>query len=404
MQNETKNSLFDALTQPFKSAVDTLSGAENPQQKQPLEMAPLDITGEIRTPKVENKVESTMPEPQISPVDSLLTNLSNARDMVSEAGQDMGANVNQAVEKVKGITDTYPNFWAGAAPLLMGAVLGDVATGAKVGSENLYAIDKRDSENQILQRKAAQKAKEGSVKPLTTSNTMIMEGIDGSPIVKRVEDSIGGTPFGADKFYLNQKKQLAEFNDRIKNKSGIDFNTEQKLRKEYSLDPITKASKDISMSFNKIQDIATAPQNGANDISLIFQYMKMLDPASTVREGEQATAKNSGSIPDSVGLAYNRLLKGDDKILPSAVRTNFFKEARRIYEGQKRVQSQVDERYGSLASQYNLEPKRVSGIGANIKVNKNIGQDQSYNLVEQNGWIYLKSPDGEYEPLRQVGK
>ena len=37
--------------------------------------------------------------------------------------------------------------------------------------------------------------------------------------------------------------------------------------------------------------------DAAGDMALIFSYMKMLDPNSTVREGEYATAQDAGSIP-----------------------------------------------------------------------------------------------------------
>ena len=45
-------------------------------------------------------------------------------------------------------------------------------------------------------------------------------------------------------------------------------------------------------------------------ISLIFGFMKMLDPGSVVREGEFATAQNAASIPDRIRNAYNRALEG----------------------------------------------------------------------------------------------
>lgn len=47
------------------------------------------------------------------------------------------------------------------------------------------------------------------------------------------------------------------------------------------------------------------------DIALIFQFMKSIDPASTVREGEFATAQNTGGLPDRIFNQYNRILEGD---------------------------------------------------------------------------------------------
>ena len=49
---------------------------------------------------------------------------------------------------------------------------------------------------------------------------------------------------------------------------------------------------------------------GQGDVALIFEFMKMLDPTSTVREGEFATAKDTGGLPDSIVNTYNQLLSG----------------------------------------------------------------------------------------------
>src|SRR5690606_34926922 len=58
--------------------------------------------------------------------------------------------------------------------------------------------------------------------------------------------------------------------------------------------------------------IRASAQNAtaAGDLALIFNYMKLLDPTSVVREGEFATAQNSGSVPNRVIALYNNLLNG----------------------------------------------------------------------------------------------
>ena len=58
--------------------------------------------------------------------------------------------------------------------------------------------------------------------------------------------------------------------------------------------------------------------------------MKMLDPNSVVREGEYATAQNSGSIPQRVVNAYNNAIRGTK--LDASQRANFLKQARVIYD------------------------------------------------------------------------
>ena len=46
------------------------------------------------------------------------------------------------------------------------------------------------------------------------------------------------------------------------------------------------------------------------DMALIFNYMKVLDPGSTVREGEFANAQNTAGIPDKVRNLRDQLLAG----------------------------------------------------------------------------------------------
>jgi len=50
--------------------------------------------------------------------------------------------------------------------------------------------------------------------------------------------------------------------------------------------------------------------NAVGDIGLIFNFMKSIDPTSTVREGEFATAAQTGGIADTVRNTYNKLLEG----------------------------------------------------------------------------------------------
>lgn len=51
-------------------------------------------------------------------------------------------------------------------------------------------------------------------------------------------------------------------------------------------------------------------KTAAGDLSLIFAYMKILDPNSTVREGEFANAQNAGGVDDKIRNLYNKVMKG----------------------------------------------------------------------------------------------
>lgn len=125
------------------------------------------------------------------------------------------------------------------------------------------------------------------------------------------------------------------------------------LRKERSGLPTTKATQDVVGAYSKILKTANNP-TAAGDMSLIYNYMKMLDPGSTVREGEFANAAQAGSIPSKIVAAYNKSLEGtrlDDKM-----RADFLGQARNLYDSQKKNQQIVDDQYRALAKKAGQDP------------------------------------------------
>ena len=115
------------------------------------------------------------------------------------------------------------------------------------------------------------------------------------------------------------------------------------LRKEFDAQADVKAFNDVATSYDIISRVASAPPTAQNDLSLIFAYMKMLDPGSVVREGEFANAQNSAGVPEQVVNAYNKALNGQR--LNANQRQQFVNTARSIYTSRK-------DRYSQLVSQY----------------------------------------------------
>ena len=119
-----------------------------------------------------------------------------------------------------------------------------------------------------------------------------------------------------------------------------------KLRRERSTLPTTKDTQKVSASFNRVRKAAENP-SPAGDLALIFNYMKMLDPGSTVREGEFANAQNSGSVPTQIMAQYNKVLKGER--LTGGQRTDFLNQAQGQYSAQTALQKKVDEKFRQIA-------------------------------------------------------
>ena len=137
------------------------------------------------------------------------------------------------------------------------------------------------------------------------------------------------------------------------------FSNEQKLRLEFLNQ--SKNFIDVRDSFARLQAVSADP-SPAGDISMIFSYMKMLDPVSVVREGEQATAQNAAGVPDRIRNWYNKILTGE-KLSPDQ-RADFVRQGQKLYDqafGQTKQNVKI---YKEIAQKSGLNPElAVPDIG-----------------------------------------
>jgi hypothetical protein len=104
---------------------------------------------------------------------------------------------------------------------------------------------------------------------------------------------------------------------------------------------VTRNSADFlaaQTGYNKVT-AAARTDSPAGDMSLIFGFMKVLDPGSIVKEGEFATVQNSAGVPEQIRGVWNRLLRGE-RLTPEQ-RQDFAHQAREQYmpliESQQRL-------------------------------------------------------------------
>lgn len=129
------------------------------------------------------------------------------------------------------------------------------------------------------------------------------------------------------------------------------------LRKEFSGLPEVKSFKEVSTAYDKVQRSAQQP-SGAGDLSLIFGFMKMLDPGSTVREGEFKNAATAGGLDDRLEAAFAKVKKGER--LSEDQRADFVNRARELYGAQRAQFDSQRQRYQGLATKYGLDPGDVA--------------------------------------------
>jgi hypothetical protein len=109
-------------------------------------------------------------------------------------------------------------------------------------------------------------------------------------------------------------------------------------------------------AYGRIRASAKDP-SPAGDLALIFNYMKVLDPGSTVREGEFATAQNSGSVAERLVAQYNKVRQGTR--LTESQRSDFLKRGGMLYETQYSEYKDLENRYRDLAVSYGYDPENV---------------------------------------------
>lgn len=128
------------------------------------------------------------------------------------------------------------------------------------------------------------------------------------------------------------------------------------LRDEYNKK--TQDFEKVASAYGKVLSHTNDP-SPAGDLGLIFGFMKMLDPVSSVREGEQAQAANTGSIPERVWGLYNRVVTGER--LAESVRRDFQHQAENVYKSEGTQYAKQRKNYANLAIRAKVDPANVLG-------------------------------------------
>jgi ribosomal protein L17 len=172
------------------------------------------------------------------------------------------------------------------------------------------------------------------------------------------------------------------------------------LRKEFN-----GLSKDFLKQKDGYTRVLSSAKNptAAGDLALIFNYMKVLDPNSVVRESEFATAAAAGSYGDRVAGYVKRIQSGQR--LSDAQRKDFVDRSNKLFHDAARQQRKLERRYRQLGKKAGLDPTQTATdfIG---KLYKTSGVDivpapptsePGASFVEmKNGVPVFQRPDGSF--------
>lgn len=129
------------------------------------------------------------------------------------------------------------------------------------------------------------------------------------------------------------------------------------LRKEFDGLPEVKEFKTVNTMYEKAKGAAES-QTAAGDMSLIYAFMKIVDPNSSVREGEFAAAQNSGSSSQKIEAAFQRVKSGE-RLTPEQ-RADFVNQALVLRNANAGAYVSAAERYRGMAKKAEVDPDEVA--------------------------------------------
>lgn len=159
------------------------------------------------------------------------------------------------------------------------------------------------------------------------------------------------------------------------------FAEEDKLRDEVNA---------LGTDFRKVKDAygrvkaAASTSDAAGDLALIFNFMKMLDPGSVVREGEFATAQNATGVDEQVINLYNRVLRGE-RLNPQQ-RREFVQQAEAQYGSATESYKERVQPYRDISKRYGLNIENVDVTGLNAPTTQQPSTPQGSAKPSVSNW------------------
>ena len=208
-----------------------------------------------------------------------------------------------------------------------------------------------------------------------------------------------GDPEGLQGFYagVEAHKKMFPSSDVLNKKDTL--TVVGNMRSNFAGLQDVKDFKKIAPAFLKMQ-AAVKSKTAAGDMSLVFNFMKMLDPGSTVREGEYASAKNTTGVPGRVINAYNSLIDGE--FLSDAQRSGFMAEARSSLAAHKQTVLPSIRQYQGLAKMMGVPETSIIPPGLfDIKSNTTPGEEKHPGLGGGDNLVPLGKTEAGLEAERK---
>lgn len=163
---------------------------------------------------------------------------------------------------------------------------------------------------------------------------------------------------------IRKEAQARAEGSGMKGQRGLQ--NEFELRKEFINRPEVKEYQTIKTQVSSMDSLLGSALNGdeksklALDQGLITMFNKLTDPNSVVRESEYERTPANLSLMNRVSGSFKKLKEGGAG-LTNEDRKTLVKGAKVIFNARGKVFSDVQKEYERLASDYNFDPKKVTG-------------------------------------------
>ena len=155
--------------------------------------------------------------------------------------------------------------------------------------------------------------------------------------------------------------------------------TEQKFRKEFNALPQVDSVIESNKFYNEITELVASQQtnpDGPADIAILFNYMKMIDPESVVRESEGVMLRDASNLPSSL-VARWKHITSTGEMLPNPVRLNVQKATEVIMAQRVKTYDTLYDQYSKIAADSGFDvdrtmPKLQFELFTTIETNTNV--------------------------------
>lgn len=164
---------------------------------------------------------------------------------------------------------------------------------------------------------------------------------------------------------LNLKEKEIESTRELKrlerdlNNSKDKRDLEIRLGQNFQGNALVKEHAQATTAIKKIREAANnTTGNAYNDVALVFNFMKVLDPGSTVRDTEYATAANAAGVPERVKKLWAGVKDGE-KLTPDQ-RSEILAASEKQYRASEESFGSLQSQYQRVAAEYGVRPENVT--------------------------------------------